>query len=208
MSYQGTWKKFFTARAALLLPLLLFGSSLPTLAQVSSDDKQAPTGTNQTESKPPKDISKWPGFLVAVEGGSGLSSLSKPSPTAYGGIKIGGAGFTLDVGYDRIPAHNGFATEVSGMFPVFRFPGPQKDESKNYLRVFAEPGLGYRAGGGVGAYASAKVMIVLFSDLRLVSSATKWSPFIEFQHRFALQKSDTRMVVGIMMAICEHCGLD
>ncbi len=208
MRYHDTWKKSFTARAALLLLLFLFGFSLPALAQTNTDDKQTPPG--KTDSKPPADLSKWPGLLIAFEGGSGLSTSPNPSPTAYGGIKIGGSGFSLDLGYDRVPSHNGFSAELSGMLPVLRFPGPQKDDMKNYLRVYAEPGLGYRAGGGGGFYPSAKVMIVLFSDRRLTSYVgTKWSPFIEVQRRFSLQPGqpgDTRVTVGIMMAICEHCG--
>jgi hypothetical protein len=95
--------------------------------------------------------------------------------------------------------------------PVFRFPRPQSNEMKKYLRVYAEPGIGYRAGGGVGTYASAKLMMVLFSDHQLTSSRSIWVPFIEVQRRFALQPDrhgDFRIMVGIMSAICEHCGLD
>ncbi|HEX7287767.1 MAG TPA: hypothetical protein VF532_16380 [Candidatus Angelobacter sp.] len=117
----------------------------------------------------------------------------------------------LDFGYDRVPAHNGFSIEGSAMLPVLRFPRPQADDKKNFLRIYAEPGVGYRVGRGLSSYASVKAMMVLFSDYRLTSSAMKWSPFVEFQHRFALlpgEWSDTRITVGMMWALCEHCGLD
>lgn len=97
------------------------------------------------------------------------------------------------------------------MLPVFRFPGPQKDKAKNYLRVYAEPGAGYRTGGFLGGYASAKVMMVLFSDERLTSLQTKWSPYVEVQRRFPFGsplQGDNRVAVGIMFAICKDCGLD
>lgn len=44
------------------------------------------------------------------------------------------------------------------MAPVLRWPGPQKDESKNFFRVYAEPGFGHRWGGGTfGGHLSGKV---------------------------------------------------
>jgi len=64
----------------------------------------------------------------------------------------------VDLGYDRIQGRNGFSTEISGMAPVLRWPGPQKDESKNFFRVYAEPGFGHRWGGGTfGGHLSGKV---------------------------------------------------
>jgi hypothetical protein len=197
MRSSCSWKTLFI--------LLFFALSLQSFAQIGSDDKTPAPVPNKPDAKPPQDISKWPGFLIAYEGGGGRSS------TAYGGLKIGGAGVTLDLGYDRIPAHNGFSTEISGLLPVIRFPRPQRDRMKNYLRIYAEPGLGYRAFGGVGTYASAKVMMVLFSDHKLTASGSNWTPFIEVQRRFALQPDrhgDFRIMLGIMSAICEHCGLD
>ena len=71
--------------------------------------------------------------------------------------------------------------------------------------------LGYRTGGILGGYASAKVMMVLFSDQRLTSMQTKWSPYIEVQRRFPFGsplQGDNRVAVGIMFAICKDCGLD
>src|SRR5438093_1139297 len=98
-----------------LFILLLFLFSLQSFAQAGADDKTPAPVPNKSDAKP-QDISRWPGFLTAFEGGGGQSS------TAYGGFKIGAAGVTLDLGYDRIPAHNGFSTEISGMLPVIRFP--------------------------------------------------------------------------------------
>jgi hypothetical protein len=187
-----------------LFIFLFFSLSLQSFAQTDADDKTPAPVPNKPDAKP-QDISRWPGFLTALEAGGGQSS------TAYGGLKIGGAGLTLDLGYDRIPAHNGFSTEISGMLPVIRFPRPQRNAMKNYLRIYAEPGLGYRAFGGVGTYASAKVMMVLFSDHKLTASGSNWTPFIEVQRRFALQPDqhgDFRIMIGIISAICEHCGLD
>jgi hypothetical protein len=203
--------KLFTAKVTLLLPLLLLACSLRSSAQEAPGGQQTPAGDTQKDSNPPEDISRKPGYLFAYEGGSGLFSSPSSGPTAYAGFKIGIDGYTLDLGYDRIPSHHGFSTEVSRMFSVFRSPGPQKDQTKNYLRVFAEPGLGYRAGGGVGAYGSAKVMMVLFSDRRLTASGTHWSPFIEVQRRFPFGsplRGDNRVAFGLMFAICEHCGLN
>lgn len=194
-----------------LFILLFFSLSLQSFAQGGADDKTPTPVPNKPDAKPPQDISRWPAFFTAFEGGGGRFSSSNPGTTAYGGFKIGGAGVTLDLGYDRIPAHNGFSTEVSGMLPVIRFPRPQRNEMKNYLRIYAEPGLGYRAGGGVGTYASAKVMMVLFSDHKLTTSGSNWTPFIEVQRRFALQPDqhgDFRIMLGIISAICEHCGID
>jgi hypothetical protein len=194
-----------------LFILLFFSLSLQSFAQVGAENKSPAPLPNKPDAKPPQDISRWPGFLFAYEGGGGRFSSFNPGPTAYGGFKIGGAGLTLDLGYDRVQAHNGFSTEISGLLPVIRFPRPQRNKMKNYLRIYAEPGLGYRAFGGVGTYASAKVMMVLFSDHKLTASGSNWTPFIEVQRRFALQPNqhgDFRIMLGIMSAICEHCGLD
>lgn len=195
---------------ALFTLLLLL--SLQSFAQTQSEDKTPAPVPNKPDAKPPQDISRWPGFLMAFEGGSGRFSSFNPGPTAYAGVKIGGAGVTLDLGYDRVQAHNGFSTEISGLLPVIRFPRPQRNKMKNYLRIYAEPGLGYRAFGGVGTYASAKVMMVLFSDHKLTASAgSNWTPFIEVQRRIALQPDqhgDFRVMVGFVSAICEHCGFD
>jgi hypothetical protein len=143
--------------------------------------------------------------------------------TAYGGIKIGGAvsshyppngnGRTvaLDLGYDRVASHNGFATELSAMLPVFRAPGPRTDPNKNYLRAYFKPGVGYHASTGLGGYASAKVMFVFFSDRRLKTEGDNvMSPYVELQRRLPFGEwleGDTRLTFGVMLAVCNHCGL-
>lgn len=211
MSCPAKWKKTYAARLRLVLPLFLLFISLQSAAQTAS-------------SKAPEDLSSWLGLLMAVEGGTGWSTTPVLSPAAYAGVKLGlpvkltpGTPpktlytFTLDLGYDRMASRSGFSTEVSAMLPVLRFPGPQKDKTKNYLRIYAEPGAGYRAGGFLGGYASAKVMMVLFSDQRLTSLKTKWSPYVEVQRRFPFSsplQGDNRVAVGIMFAICKDCGLD
>jgi hypothetical protein len=198
-------------RILLLVSLL----ALKTQAQSTGND-------NNKTPQSPSDLSNWLGLAAAVEGGAGWSSSSSLQSAAFAGVKLGipTRGFqakrqlytlTLDLGYDRTRQRDGFSTEVSVMLPVWRHPGPQKDEKKNYLRLYAEPGAGYRWGGGLGAYGSAKVMVAFFSDERLTSSKTKWSPFFEVQRRFpfaAPLNGDTRITLGMMWAICNHCGLD
>ena len=203
-------RPLYQQKTLLTFLFLLMFSPLSFTQAPAGENRPAPT-PSAPDAKTPEDISRWPGFLVAYEGGGGLFSSSNSGPTAYAGFKFGGTGTTFDLGYDRIPAHCGFSAEFSGMLPVFRFPRPQSNEMKKYLRVYAEPGLGYRFGGGVGTYASAKVMMVLFSDHQLTSSRAPWVPFIEVQRRFALQPDqhgDFRIMVGIISAICEHCGVD
>jgi hypothetical protein len=180
-----------------LLVLLVLAS--PLLAQTASNSPP----------REPYDTSNWLALLAAPEGGGGIGS-GPSRPTAYGGIKLGVPYFTLDLGYDRVQARSGFSTEVSAMLPVWRYPKPQVDESKNFLRIYAEPGAGYRAGGGsFGTYASAKVMVTLLSDERL--NFSKLSPFLEIQRRFPANdalRGDTRVAFGFLIALCNHCGLD
>jgi hypothetical protein len=211
MGCRATWKKVFAAKLRLVLPLFLLFISLQSAAQMETN-------------KSPEDLSNWLALLMAVEGGSDWSATPALSPTAYGGVKLGLPvkltpdtppktlyTFTLDLGYDRIASRSGFSAELSAMLPVFRFPAPKKDKEKNYVRIYAEPGLGYRFGGILGGYASAKVMMVLFSDQRLTSTTTKWSPYVEMQRRFPFNaplQGDNRMAVGIMFAVCKDCGLD
>ncbi len=211
MSWLAKWQEVYAAKLRLVLPLFLLFISLQSAAQTASN-------------KPPEDLSNWLGFLTAAEASGGWSTTPVLSPTAYGGVKLGLPvkltpgnppktlyTFTLDLGYDRMASRNGFSTEVSAMLPVYRFPGPQKDKTKNYLRIYAEPGAGYRAGGLLGGYGSAKVMMVLFSDQRLTSLETKWSPYVEVQRRFPFSsplQGDNRVAIGIMLAICKHCGWD
>ena len=184
---------------------------------------QTAPGSGTSSAQQPYDTSSWLELLAAAEGGGGLLSPGASQPTAYAGAKLGfpvefgkfdpakpDYTFTLDLGYDRVQARHGFSTEISVMLPVWRYPKPQVDESKNFVRIYAEPGVGYRAGGGpFGGYGSAKIMISLLSDKRL--NFSKASPFLEVQRRFPLSaplEGDTRFTVGVMIALCNHCGFD
>jgi len=163
------------------------------------------------------DLSNFLALLLAVQAGVGLASNPQPGTTAHGGIKLGAAvryqqppTVTLDLGYDRVASHNGFATELSAMLPVLRTPGPQADPKKNYLRVYVEPGVGYHAGSGLGGYASAKAMFAFFSDRRLgaAEGGGVWSPYAELQRRLPFghwRDGDTRVTFGIVAAICNRC---
>jgi hypothetical protein len=152
-------------------------------------------------------------LLAAAGGGGGLDS--SRDPTTFAGVKIGGGFITLDLQYDRIQAHSGFSTEGSALLPLFRIPrfqklaipGPKQDaeSNKRFIRVYAEPGIGYRAGGGsFGGYTSAKMLLLLFPD-------DKAQPYLELQRRFPFNspmQGDNRVAVGLMLTICEHCGFD
>lgn len=196
----------------IVLLLLLF--KLPADAQIDCvTNTSGPAGKSQTASQidpsAPYDQSNWFPILMAAEGGSGFSPGSG-QPAAYAGAKLGVGNVLLDFGYDRVRTQNGFSTQFSGMLPVLRFPGPQKDQSKNYLRVYAEPGIGYRAGGGgFGGYLSGGIMVALLSDKRL--DFNRLSPYVEYQRRapFAAPgHGDNRFSFGVMLALCVHCGFD
>ena len=121
------------------------------------------------------------------------------------GARLGLYGGILDLGYDRIQARNGLSFEFSAMLPLFRFPRPTTDESKNFVRIYAEPGLGRRWGDGeFGGYSSAKVMIALLADKRIKGNG--FSPFVEFQRRFPFTSplnGDNRVAIGILWIIYE-----
>jgi hypothetical protein len=151
----------------------------------------------------PVDMSK--GFLdliMAAGTGGGLDSAHQP--VEFVGVKLGGA-FTLDLQYDRIQGNSGFSTEGSAVLPLFRFPRPQVDKKKKYLKLYVEPGVGYRAGNGAfGGYSSAKTMLLLVSD----SSWGGSTPYIEFQRRFPFAsplQGDNRLTIGVMLALCRGC---
>ena len=143
--------------------------------------------------------------MAGFEGGVGLDS--KGMPTWFGGLKVGGP-FSLDLQYDRMQAHSGFSAEGSAVVPLFRVPAFDPRTEKNFLKVFGEPGLGYRTGGGpFGAYASTKVLLVWLTD--------KWTigfrPYMEYQHRFPVAPGlggDDRVAFGFLQAFCAHCGVE
>lgn len=153
-------------------------------------------------------VDKSKGFLdmiMATGTGGGLDSSHQP--LEFAGVKLGGA-FTVDLQYDRIQGKNGFSTEGSAVLPVFRVPAPQLNPKRKYLKLYAEPGVGYRAGGGgFGGYSSAKVMLLLISDARW----GKASPYIEFQRRFPFEsplEGDNRLTIGVSVPICQGCGME
>lgn len=158
-------------------------------------------------------------LVFALHGGGGATAGGGPS--LFGGIKIGfgccvtgkhpherGRTITLDVGYDRVGARNAVATELSVMIPVARFPQPRRRTS-SYLRIYAEPGVGMRAGSGFEPYASGKVMLAYLSDQRIFK--LQGSPFIEIQGRLTLpspHRRDMRLLAGAIVGLCKHCGID
>jgi hypothetical protein len=141
-------------------------------------------------------------LILAVGGGGGLDANGQPTVAAGG--KIGGA-FTLDLQYDRMQGQNGFSTGGSAVVPLFRFPGPRENRNQHFIRVYAEPGIGYRASGGAfGFYSSAQALVLLVSD----STMEKPIPYIELQHRFPFGsplQGDNRLSIGVMFAICRDC---
>lgn len=202
-------------KTALIITILLLSLTVTAVAQTSEIGNK-PDPANKlpdAPSQPPAtklyDESNWLAIVMAAESGGGFTP-GGLQPTAYAGVKFGVGSIVLNLGYDRLHAHDGFATQLSGMLPVFRFPGPQKNESKNYLRVYAEPGIGYRAGGGgFGGYLSGGVMVALLSDKRLDLNGV--SPYIEYQRRVpftAPGRGDNRFTFGLMMTLCAHCGFE
>jgi hypothetical protein len=154
----------------------------------------------------PFDYSKDPlDLLAAVGAGSGLDFARQP--VSFAGLKIGGP-FSLDLQYDRTQARNGFSMEGSAVIPLFRLASPQRSSDKAFLRLYAEPGIGYRAGGGnFGGYSSAKAMILLWNPPR---KSDAW-PYMEYQRRFPFESpldGDNRLTFGFMLAICGQCGID
>jgi hypothetical protein len=142
-------------------------------------------------------------FIGAFGGGTGLDSAHQP--TWFGGFKAGGP-FSLDLQYDRIQGRNGLSAEGSAVLPIFRVARFDPRREKGFLKVFGEPGIGYRmGGGGSGRYASAKVLLVWLTD--------KWTygvrPYVEIQHRFPVgstMNADSRVAFGVMEVLCAHCG--
>lgn len=147
-----------------------------------------------------------PTLIAAAGAGGGWHPGYQPN--SFAGVKLGIGGLTMDLQYDRLKAQNGFSIEGSGMIPVLRVPRWRPKNDRLLFRLHAEPGVGYRAGGGpFGGYSSGKVLVLI---------GNKWvdggvSPYIEFQRRFPFNSpldGDNRITFGFMWALCEHCGLD
>ena len=211
--------------ADVIIRILLCVLLAPSLAPARCLAQHPPRAAErQSRSDGPKELSDWLSFVLGAAVGGGVDSSSPRQPSVYAGIKLGvPVAFdrkvppqklrtaTLDLGYDRMQSRSGFSAELSFMLPIVRFPKPHADENKNYLRIYGEPGAGYRAGGGqFGVYGSAKLMLAVFSDKRLTSDNAAPSPFLEIQRRFPITSAlhgDSRLVVGLMFAVCNHCGL-
>ena len=83
-------------------------------------------------------------------------------------------GFTGEAGFQR---------RVRQWCRSSGFRGLIHATKKGFLKIFGEPGIGYRVGGGgSGSYASTKVLLVWLTD--------KWTdgvrPYVEIQHRFPI----------------------
>jgi len=196
-------------------------SSAPALCLAQ---QPRPTTPARLSPEPPTDLSAWLVFVLAAGTGAGIEAGTSSQTTAQAGVKLGlpvsFAGeypsdvlrtCTLDLAYDRVHGRGGFSTELSIMLPVVRYPGPQADEKRNYLRIYFEPGVGYHAGGTSGGYGSAKVMMVLLSDRRLTSSDTPASFLRRDPTPTAIRSVLARRHPnhdGVIFAACNHCGLD
>jgi hypothetical protein len=200
------------------------GRNICVTGKISELNGKAQMVVNDTKQIKWENLSDDLGLVLAADGAGGFDSGSPRQASVFGGVKIGGpvalngkyppAGifrtFTLDLGYERIQARNGFSSELSIMLPVAMVPRP-RTFTATYARIYLEPGAGYRAGGGdLGGYGSAKAMVALFSDSRLIREGEPPSFFLEVQRRLpftAPLHGDTRFVFGVMFAICSHCGL-
>jgi hypothetical protein len=154
------------------------------------------------------DYSKGPLALMAAAGGGGGWDFAH-QPNTFAGIELAALiPVSLDLQYDRIQGHSGFSTEGSAVIPAFRVPRFQPFSAKNFVKLYAEPGIGYRAGDGpFGGYSSAKVLVLLWNS----PWKNDWTPYIEFQHRFPFEsplQGDNRITVGVIGYICGTCGFD
>ena len=92
---------------------------------------------------PGDDYDSSKGFLsliLAAGGGGGWDFAHQPN--AFAGVKVGGP-VSLDLQYDRIEGHSGFSTEGSAVIPLFRIPRYQPFSTRKFVKLYAEPGLGY-----------------------------------------------------------------
>ena len=205
------------ANTRSILALILAFAPCICLAQ-----GRTPAGQATTVPVEPEELSDFLSVVLGADGAVGVDANDPRRHTFFGGIKLGLPmtikgkppddvlrTVTLDLGYDRMQSRGGFSGELSLMLPMGRFPLPRTEEA-NYIRIYVEPGAGYRAGGGdFGTYASAKAMLVLFSEKRLTGLNSPPCPFVEIQRRFPVtspRRGDTRIVIGFIAASCNHCG--
>jgi hypothetical protein len=154
---------------------------------------------------PPDPSAGFLAMILGAEGGGGWDV--NHQPTSFAGIKIGGAA-ALDLQYDRLNGQNGFSVEGSGVLPLFRVPAFRADSNNLLFKLYAEPGVGYRAGGGpFGGYSSAKILVLL-GDKWIKDNAP--TPYIEFQRRFPFNApldGDNRIALGFSLTFCGPCDL-
>jgi hypothetical protein len=153
-------------------------------------------------------VDQWSGFLdflFMAGGGADLNSAYQPS--GFAGTRLGGA-ITLDLKYDAIQGKGGFSTQGTGVVPPFRLPGPQEDPKKKFIKLYAEPGVGFRAGvGPFGFYTSAGLLVLLLSDAKSLTPM----PYVEFERRFPFNSpldGDNRLSIGVAFAVCRGCGVE
>jgi hypothetical protein len=154
------------------------------------------------------DYSKGPLDLILALGGGGGWDFAR-QPNAFAGVKVGGGPAALDLQYDRTEGHNGFSAEGSAVIPLFRVPAYQPFSTRKFVKFYGEPGVGYRAGDVTfGGYSSAKVLAILLTD----TWSSDWlAPYVEFQRRFPFDsplQGDNRLTFGVMLAVCNHGGID
>jgi hypothetical protein len=155
---------------------------------------------------PPDPSAGFLSMILGAEGGGGWDTNNQPN--SFFGMKIGGAA-AVDLQYDRINGQNGFSVEGSGVLPLLRVPAFHVESDNLLFKLYAEPGVGYRAGGGpFGGYSSAKILVLL-GDKWINGDAP--TPYIEFQRRFPFNApldGDNRIAVGISLTFCGPCDVD
>jgi hypothetical protein len=159
--------------------------------------------------------------VIALIAGSGVTGGASPhATTEYAGFRLGvgcclrgkhpddrGETVTVDLGWDRLRSRSAFSFEMSLMVGVFRLPRPIRDQSRRFVRVYAEPGVGIRTAGGAFVYYSAKAMIAFMSDAQIDRGG--YGPVVEIQYRVpwsSMRSADARVMVGMMTPLCKHCG--
>lgn len=207
---------FSRANMRWILALVLIFAPYTCLAQGGT-----PAG-QPTAAPVERQLSDFLSIVLGADGAVGFDAKNPDRHTFFGGIRIGLPvavkgkppddvlrTVTLDLGYDRMQSRGGFSGELSMMLPMGRFPSPRTEEA-NYIRIYVEPGAGYRLGAGdFGPYAGAKAMLVLFSNKRLTGLDSPPCPFVEIQRRFPVtspRHGDTRIVIGFIAVSCNHCG--
>jgi len=140
-------------------------------------------------------------LMFAANGSFAPGPGNQPDIAAGGRI---GRIISLDLNYDCIQGHSGFSVQNTAILPVLRYPQFKPGVRQKFVKLFIEPGVGYRFGQGpFGPYTSARALPLLTSHW------TYGTPYVEFQHRFPFGnpwEGDNRVTVGYMMAIPQGRG--